>query len=79
MAGAIDILSQGSPPSSAADRLGSDNKPTGKLGDPRLTLKLRNQFTQYRSDNPETDVQWEQWLNQNGYGLGDNNHVYKKD
>lgn len=64
--------------SSAADRLASEKKPTGTLGSPGLTVKLRNQFTEFRSQNPETDIQWEDWLEQNGYGLGDNNHVFKK-
>jgi hypothetical protein len=74
---ASDILSR-SKDSSASDRLAASGKPTGKKGDPALTIKLRNKFTEYRSENPETDKQWESWLDENGYGLGDNNHVYKK-
>lgn len=78
MAGVMDILG-GSAPSSAADRLAAKNQPAGVLGSPALTVKLRNKFSEYRSQNPETEVQWEEWLNQNGYALGDNNHVYKLD
>lgn len=77
MAKAYGALSEGA--SSAAERLASSkDKPTGKLGSPALTVKVRNKFSEYRSQNPETEVQWEEWLDQNGYGLGDNNHVYRK-
>ena len=74
---ASDLLS-GSRASSASDRLAANGKPAGKQGSPAMTVKARNKFTEYRSENPDTDVQWEDWLEQNGYGLGDNQHVYKK-
>lgn len=64
--------------SSASDRLASKGKPSGQQGNPALTVKLRNKFSEYRAENPEASVQWESWLESNGYGLGDNNHVYKK-
>jgi hypothetical protein len=63
--------------STASQRLMAENKPTGKVGSPGLTIKLRNQYTAYRSENPDTTKSWEEWLQENGYGLGDNNHAYK--
>jgi len=74
---ASDVLSR-SQASSASGRLASSGKPSGKLGNPAMTVKVRNKFSEYRTENPESDIQWEEWLGQNGYGLGDNNHVFKK-
>lgn len=77
MASASNMLG-GSGTSSAADRLAAKGQPSGKAGSPDLTLKLRNQFSEYRTQNIEATVQWEDWLESKGYGIGDNNHVYKK-
>ena len=77
MASAGEMLG-GARASTASERLASNGKPSGKQGSPALTVKLRTKFTEYRSENPESDASWEQWLEQNGYGLGDDNHVYKK-
>jgi len=74
---ASDVLSRNQA-SSASDRLASSGKPSGKLGSPAMTVKVRNKFSEYRTENPESDIQWEAWLEQNGYGLGDNDHVFKK-
>lgn len=72
-----EVLGAGA--STAAERLSSKDKPTGKQGSPILTVKLRNKYTEYRSEDAEKNTApWEDWLDQNGYGLGDNNHVYKK-
>lgn len=78
MAGAADALS-GTGESSAAQRLSSSSKPTGKTGNPALTVKLRVKFDEWKAENIDDPVQWAEWLNRNGYGLGDNNHVYKLD
>jgi hypothetical protein len=59
--------------------LASANKPTGKTGSVFLTTKLRVKFEGWKAENLDSPIQWEEWLDQNGYGLGDNNQVYKKD
>lgn len=66
--------------SSAADRLAAKNKPTGKQGSPALTVKMRSQFDSAAAE-AQIDgraIGWEEWLDQQGYGIGDNDHVYKK-
>jgi len=75
MAGAMDLLS-GVGVSGAADRLSSKRAPTGKLGSPVLTIQLRKQFSAVRE---ERDVSWEEWLAEQGYAIGDNENVYRKD
>jgi len=72
---ASDLLS-GSRASSASDRLAANGKPAGKQGSPALTVKMRNKFAEVADEQP--GIQFEDWLEQNGYGLGDNQHVYKK-
>lgn len=62
--------------SSASERLASNGKPSGKQGNPALTVKLRTKFAEEAADQP--GIQFEEWLDQNGYGLGDNGHAYKK-
>lgn len=65
--------------SNATERLAAKDKPTGKAGNPALTVKVRNMFSAYKSENVDDPIQWEDWLAKNpNYGLGDNGHVYKK-
>lgn len=74
MASASNMLG-GAGASSAADRLAAKGQPSGKAGSPFLTVKLRTQFDKVREDR---DISWPEWLDEQGYGLGDNTHVYKK-
>ena len=61
--------------STASQQLSAKNKPSGRVGSPALTVKKRTEYNKIRE---ERDIGWEPWLNEIGYGLGDNNHVYKK-
>lgn len=63
---------------SAAERLASERKPTGKTGSVFLTAKLRTEFGDWKAENPDSETQFEQWLDERGYATGDNNQVYKK-
>jgi len=74
---AYAVLAAGEP-SSAAQRLGSENA-RGKVGSPFLTVKLRKQFTEFRATNPDSELTFPDWLRQQGYDIGDNEHVYKLD
>lgn len=62
--------------SSAAERLSTKGNPKGQRGDVATTIKMRNRFAE--EAGPDTGVQFEEWLEQQGYGIGDNGQVYKK-
>ncbi len=62
--------------STAAQRLSAKGKPSGKAGNVGLTVKLRTRFSAVADQQP--GIQFEDWLEQEGYGIGDNGHVYKK-
>lgn len=62
--------------SSAAERLAAKDKPKGRSGDVATTIKMRNKFAKVADQFP--GVQFEDWLETQGYGLGDNGHAYKK-
>jgi len=62
--------------SNAADRLAAKNKPSGKQGDALLTTKVKQAYA--KSDELANGVGYEDWLDANGYALGDNGLVYKK-
>lgn len=70
---------------SAAERLaakgkpqGADakGKPQGASGDVVTTIKMRKRFAEVADQSP--GIQFEDWLAEQGYGIGDNGQVYKK-
>ncbi len=74
---AYAVLAAGEP-ASAAQRLSSENA-SGKTGSPYLTVKMRNRFTEFKATNPDSELQFPEWLRQEGYDIGANEHVYKLD
>ena len=52
-----------------------------KVGDPRLTLKLRNDYgkaqVETQMNGEPTLPKWEEWLSGLGYGLDARGNVYK--
>lgn len=59
-----------------------------RVGDPKLTVKLKNAHTAYMTDfdpaiSPKDEAgapfQWKPWLNFNGYDLDANGHVVEMD
>ena len=58
-----------------------------KVGDARLTIKLKNAHTKYMADFDENSpkdekgepFQWKDWLNFQGYDIGANGHVIEMD
>ena len=58
-----------------------------KIGDPKLTIKLKNAHTKYMTDfgpdSPKDEAgepfQWRPYLNYNGYDLDANGHVIEMD
>lgn len=75
MASASEMLG-GQMASTASERLASNGKPTGKQGNAALTVKLRTKFAEMAADEP--GIQFDEWLDKHGYGIGDNGQVYKK-
>lgn len=62
--------------SSAAERLSTKGNPKGQRGDVATTIKMRNRFAEVADQSP--GIQFEDWLAEQGYGIGDNGQVYKK-
>ena len=75
MARAGDVLGAGKV-STASDRLAAKGDAKGHNGDAATTIKLRNEFARVAAD---TDLQFEDWVETQGYAIGDNGQVYKKD
>jgi hypothetical protein len=58
-----------------------------RVGDPKLTIKMKNAHTKYMADFDENSpkdekgepFQWQPWLQFNGYGLDSNGHVIEMD
>ena len=58
-----------------------------KVGDPKLTIKLKNAHTKYMADfgpnSPKDEAgepfQWRPWLNFQGYDLDSTGHVVEMD
>lgn len=61
---------------SAAERLAAKGKPQGASGDVVTTIKMRKRFAEVADKSP--GIQFEDWLAEQGYGIGDNGQVYKK-
>lgn len=61
---------------SAAERLAAKGKPQGASGDVATTIKMRRRFAEVADQSP--GIQFEDWLAEQGYGIGDNGQVYKK-
>lgn len=68
----------------AADDLkdGKRAKDAVEIGDPRLTVRLRNEYGKARTDSEmagDGNVgKWEEWLDDGGYGLDGRGHAYRK-